>query len=173
MLRKSTISLALTLLMAAFISDFLSLFLAFSCAIFNNKSLLVIVLIINVLVLCVLLYSKSYEEGFKDPNRVKYGRMDYFIYKGFVSGLLADIPFILIYLVLIICWFFKLKFFDVMWIIMNIFNLQYFPSVSILKQFPIALVVTLLPIPLVSGISYILGYKQITITRKFIYKKDK
>jgi hypothetical protein len=175
MLKKTTISLAISLLSSVLISDILAFFLTITGILIKYESVSIIVLIINILIFCMLVYNRSWEEGFRDPNRVKYGRMDKFIYKGFVAGLLADIPFILVYIVLMIFVLTKQSQWPmtIMWIITYLCNLQFFTIILSLKSYPFLIAIILLPLPLVAGFSYILGYNQFSISSKIVYKKKK
>jgi hypothetical protein len=172
MLKKTTISLALSIFASAMISDMLAFFLTMTGLLIKFNGILVVLLFVNIIILGMLIYTKSWDEGFRDPNRVKYGRIDKFLYKGFVAGLLADIPFILVYILLIICSLTKWNE-EIMLLVMYGFNMQFFSIIINLQHVPVALAVILLPLPLISGVSYILGYYQITISSKIIYKKSK
>lgn len=172
MLRKTTISLAISVFAAAIISNILAFILIITGLLINFDSIFVVILVVNIIILSMLIYPKSWDEGFRDPNRVKYGHMNKFLYKGFVAGLLADIPFILVYIVFIVCSLTKWNK-EIMLLLMYVFNMTFFSLIKDLQQMPIALVVILLPVPIISGVSYILGYNQIMISRKIIYKKKK
>ena len=170
--KKTTISLALSLFTTAIISDVFALFLTITGILIKYEVASIIALILNIFIYSMLIYNKSWEEGFRDPNRVKYGRMEKLILKGFVAGLLADIPYVLIYIAYLVSIIIKWHS-EIMWLIMNALNLQFFTLLVALKPFPAAILIIFLPLPIVSGVSYILGYKQISISRKIVYKNKK
>lgn len=123
---------------------------------------------INLVCLWLLIYRECWHEGFRDPNRVQYGHMKKFIYKGMVAGLITSIPYALSYLLYLIAdltgWNFKI--FNV------IFLFLFLPYRIIINLIgvPGGYVLLLLPLPLMAELGYFFGYRRISLTRMIVYK---
>lgn len=175
MLRQTTWKLALSTFTSAVVSDIMAIILVFSLGILAGKAgdwILVIVLLLNVIIYAILLYNKPWEEGFRDPSRVKYKRMKKFMYKGLVAGLIADIPYALIFLLMVITkyanWYGGV--FHVLYLFVNM-QFNYLITMKVFVNMPWLCVIFLLPMPLITHLAYVLGYKQISIGFKLMYKK--
>lgn len=127
-----------------------------------------------------LVYSSTWHMGDRDRNRVGFGRMERDNLRGLKAGLLASIPACLAYLGLFVC---KLSgvwpgyaqtYRYVNIVFLPIYNAIVPTSVRTMEAFgwgQIALLVLpLLVLPLFAYIGYALGYKQLSIAEKLIYK---
>lgn len=128
-----------------------------------------------ILIFVALIYTTAWHEGDRDPNRVKYGHMPKCMSKGFVAGLLATIP----YAVLWLCFWIShaaaggtiaANVFEVVY---RILNLQYVLISDAPLQMPALCILFLLPIPLISAAGYIVGYRHFALLPRLVYKNRK
>ena len=132
--------------------------------------------VLAILIMGSLIYGVSWQSGFKDYNKVKFGHITKFIRKGFVAGAIADIPFLILYIVFIISFLIKTAhdvFYNITYIVYLFFNMPYSLIIGALKNQPAFLCLFLLVLPIISGIGYILGYKDISLTGRLVYKNSK
>lgn len=133
-----------------------------------------------VLLVAAFLSNKMWMFGDKDKVGVKYKGQNESLNKGFIIGLIATIPAILLLLVLTIFKSGFTKLFPMFFY--NVLNTYLFCFINLITNnadafgdlvfWQILLIfLMLLIVPLICGISYILGYKGISIGEKFIYKK--
>lgn len=131
--------------------------------------------VICVLIYLGLIYSTAWREGDKDPNRVKYGHIKKCMAKGFAASLFTSIPFIIIYAVYLVTNLINPK--DLSAIIsaalFRATNIQFIVFNSDIVNLPILCFIFLLPLPIISGLGYIAGYKHFSITSKIVYKSKK
>lgn len=132
--------------------------------------------------LATILYSYMWREGNKDLNLIRFGRATLDKYKGVKIGLVAVSPYILVLLALLIGKSSFAK--DVPLILYKYINCSFFSLIEVICggstyigdlaiwKFILLLILILL-IPAFLGISYYIGYKDILITDKIIYKKQK
>ncbi len=125
--------------------------------------------------------SASYKQGFKDCNLVKIGHTKKDMLKGFKIGLIGNIPFFLLTAFMIAMAFGLAPEFRTVW---YAFLCGHFYSLIIwitngvqtLGQLGVAQLVLLILIqfiaPVISGVAYILGFKEINLTEKLVYKKE-
>ncbi len=130
----------------------------------------------------MLCYTFVWKEGNRDLNLVRYGRMKENKYKGVYIGLIASAPSLILLLVLGIGkWAFAKSFPVVLYQYLN--SVFYAPIDLIcgkalnfgelaIWQLLLLILVQLI-IPIFTGIAYYIGYKDILISEKFIYKKEK
>ncbi len=146
----------------------------------GNNVFLIITQIINFSILVMFIYPSFWTKGTKDSNLVSFKHKRSDILKGVKAGFLAIIPSILFYI-----YIFTTKNSASAELSANIFkflNAPYYSvceilfkdagrlaDISILHLF---IVFSLcLSIPLISGIGYYLGFKNISLGEKLIYKK--
>ena len=130
----------------------------------------------------MLCYTFVWKEGNRDLNLVRYGRAKEQKYKGVYIGLIATSPYLVLLLVLGIGkWAFS-KAFPV--ILYQYINSVFFTFIELIcgktQQFGdlaiwqlLLLILVQLIVPVFTGFAYHLGYKDILVSEKFIYKKDK
>lgn len=129
--------------------------------------------LLGIFITFALVYSTGWREGNKDPNKIKFGHMTKFMPKGFISGALATIPFIIyatIYLIV-----------DAnahgtpagitVGAIFRGLNMQYIVLNENWINYPAACYLVLLLYPLAAGLGYIMGFKNIVLMSRLVYKK--
>ncbi len=121
-----------------------------------------------------------YKQGFKDSNMVKTGHMSSDLFKGFKIGLIGNIPFFVLTLLVIIMAYGMAPSFKTVWyaflsghfysfIILISKGVQTVSEMGIMQLILLALIQFVVPV--ISGVSYILGFKGINIAEKIVYKK--
>lgn len=170
MLKKTTAKLSLNLFVDNLLCWVLGSFLYIATASIASWVSIVLTCII-VLILWATLYGSSWHEAQRDRNRVKYNHMQKFMQKGTVAGLLATIPFLIIYLLYVININNSSNL--VYYILYIIFNLPYLTFAVAFRANALVLALLLLPMPIVSCLGYFAGYKNITFMDKVIYKNKK
>lgn len=124
--------------------------------------------------------SSVYKQGFKDKNLVKTNHKKYDILRGFKIGFIANIPFILLYVLAVVMALGLLPEFRSVWY--AILNSHFYPIITLiigkadsLSQIGvwqyIVLFLLQLIVPVISGVSYILGFKEINLEEKIVYKR--
>ena len=171
MLRQTIRKLSLTLLGAAAAADVMSIILVFSMLVFTKYAWVnFITLALTLVLYTALLYSRVWEEGNRDPNRVEYGRMKKCMLKGLYAGLFADIPFFVAWLLMVVAYI--VGWHCVIFRFVHMFlNFPFFYPISLMKTMPWLTVVFLFPMPLITWGGYVLGYHHISITRLVMYKR--
>lgn len=130
----------------------------------------------------ILSYSFIWKEGNNDRNLVKFGHIKENKLKGINIGLIATAPYLLI---LLVCglgkWAFA-KYFPV--VLYKYINASFYAPIDLIcgkaTEFGelaiwqlLLLVLVQLIVPLFCGIAYYLGYKDILVSDKLTYKKEK
>ena len=148
----------------------------------GEAAFLIIGAVFTLSMLATILYSYMWKEGNKDLNLIRFGRATLDKYKGVKIGIVAIIPYLLALIALLIGKFSFAKSFPV--ILYKYINCSFFSLINVICgntvyigdlaiwKF-ILLFVLLLLIPLYLGVAYYIGYKDILITDKLIYKKQK
>lgn len=170
MLKKTTAKLSLNLFVDNLLCWVLGSFLYISIASIASWLSVVLTCII-VLILWGILYGSSWHEAQRDRNRVKYGHMQKFMQKGAVAGLFATIPFLIIYILYAVNINNSQNL--LYYILYIIFNLPYLTFAVAFRSNALVLAVLMLPMPIVSCLGYLAGYKNITFMDKIIYKNKK
>lgn len=171
MLRKTTGKLALSLIGSVFAVDLLASILFLSLGNWmDHRAAKLAYTALSLLILFALLYSTAWREGFRDPNRVKYGHMPRFMAKGVIAGLLADIPFAVLtaaYLIMsAVHWHATL-----IRVIYMVCNIEFTFVINHFNMSVPLLLLLLLPLPAFSQAGYFMGYRQISVLSRLIYKK--
>lgn len=132
--------------------------------------------------LIVFLYPSLWDRGTKDSNLVHFKHKQADIFKGLKAGFVAIIPCTLVYLFVL---FTKsgvlasmptvfLRFFNPMNYTFNVLICSDAATIGELSVLSIILLLLLnLVVPLICFGAYYLGYKNISISEKLVYKKDK
>lgn len=135
-------------------------------------------------VLCFILViafasNSVYKQGFKDANLVRTGHINQDNLKGFKIGLVANIPFFAMFLLLVL-FTVTVPNFRVVWY--AFLNGCFYPLVLVIAdsadvvsklsvlQFVLLFLLQMI-VPVVSGVAYTLGFKEINLTDKLLYKK--
>ena len=133
---------------------------------------------VSFLMLIMFIYNKIYIVGNKDFNLVKCGHIPEKKYKGLIVGTIGNSICILIFLVTVVLRFVKpdtpvgfykilnMPYFNLLNSAMGKGSLKDVSFAGFLVMFLLVLVV-----PVITHISYTLGYKDIKITDKLTYKK--
>lgn len=166
------LKLALLILSSLLITDLLAIFFFFSIsAAIQRTWVAALCTLLDVFFLAALVHGQTWREGLRDKNRVKYGHMEKKLHKGLVAGLVASVPGLILYILLVVTA--QSTAANGFYLTYLLFNATYFQFVVSLRFYPVILALFLLPIPLFSTIGYIQGYREIYIFRNLVYKKDK
>ena len=125
--------------------------------------------------------SGAYKQGFKDSNLVRIGHVQKDMLKGFKIGLIGNIPFFALFVVAVVVALGAAPKFPTVWyaflnshfygVIMTVAG-----SRTVLSQLNVLhfVVFALLQfvVPVVTGIAYVLGIKEINLAEKIMYKKE-
>ena len=135
--------------------------------------------ILMFILLAALPYSKLWMQGDKDSNMVQFGHMQEDKFRGLKVGLMAGIPSYLVYIMLILS---KLGLVYPEFIfIYRLLNFSFLPLMNRLTgtavqttldvSWPaiLALVLTVVAVPIICWLGYLLGYKHISLSEKFVY----
>ena len=133
--------------------------------------------ILSAIMVVAFASSGAYKQGFKDSNLVKIGHAKKDNLKGFKIGLIANIPFFILFVVAIVkASVFRATLYAflnshyyafVMTIIGGKANLADVGAVQYVLLGLLQLIV-----PIISGFAYILGLKEINLGEKIVYKKE-
>ncbi|MDD3692408.1 MAG: hypothetical protein PHX02_00680 [Oscillospiraceae bacterium] len=125
-----------------------------------------------------MIYTKLWERGDKDSNRVQYKHMVEDKLRGLKIGLVAAIPSFAFYLILVLS---KLKIVaPEFFFIYRFLNITFIPLISRMAGAVLTadnipwlslfgIFMTLLVLPITSYAAYVLGYKNISLSEKIIY----
>lgn len=168
-IRKFSISIFGTSIVGVVVSFVITMTLMSA---FSNEFVKVISLIISLSIYCVTLYSTAWHEGYRDPNRVVYGHARKFMAKGLVAGIWASIPYVVIYLLFLYSSLIN-SHKVLIGMVYRFFNAQYICMSNNVFDNPFLCAFFLLPMPVITAVGYILGYKQFSILGRILYKKKK
>ncbi len=137
--------------------------------------------IICLIMVVTITYSEMWKYGDKDRTAVKYKGQTEQKSKGFIIGITASVPAVLLLLVLtllksgaaksfslLLYALFNTYLYDFIYLIAG--NATTFGALAIWQILIVLLLLTIVPI--VCGISYILGYNSFSLSERFIYKKN-
>lgn len=145
-----------------------------------KNAFLVISQIICISTTAFFVYPSVWSYGNKDNNRVHFGRINEDKLKGFKVGIASMIPFFLLFIMLVVFALGVYKNFAlILYKFLNCYAFGFLDFIfgkavcaGELKLWQFALIfVTLMIVPIVSHIAYLLGYKDISLIEKIIYKK--
>ena len=136
--------------------------------------------VLSILLTVVIIYVTAWNKGNKDINRVQLGKITENKNLGLLAGLIANIPFVALYILLILCRFevlnpaflsiFRACNSHLYGIIYWIYGSAVVASdLSILRL--LALSITVLFLPIVCWLGYLLGYNDIQIMHRLMYKQ--
>lgn len=142
---------------------------------------LVVTQFLSAIMVITFASSACYKQGFKDLNLVKIGHSKQDFLKGFKIGILGNVPFFLLAGFMVVMatgfapefrtvWYAFLNghFYSlVIWISKGVLTLGELNVAQI-----ILLVVLQFIVPVISGVAYILGYKEINLAEKLVYAKE-
>lgn len=134
----------------------------------------------SLIILIAIIYAPIWEYGFKDSNLVHLGHRTNDKWRGFKIGLIASIPHALLYLAVLILSGSVLKDFNMslykfassyFFILYDfIFKKSIITAGEVTALQWIFTAIVLLAVPVISGVSYYLGLKEISIGEKLVYK---
>lgn len=143
-----------------------------------------VALIVEVLIFVTTVFTPLWDLGYKDSNAVSYHHKQENLFTGVIVGLIASIPAFVGYLVLVAEK--AIGFFSALPAWYRIVNMTFYPlftwlfgsaattGSTTLSWSAVALsALPLLVLPIACGISYLLGYKGISIHEKMVYKQKK
>lgn len=129
--------------------------------------------------------NSPYKQGFKDSNLVKIGHNQKDMLRGFKIGLIGNIPFFVLTILVIVMasglapnfrtvWYAFLSghFYSlIMWITGSVQNSIHTVAEISVVQYLLLIIIQFI-VPVISGVSYILGFKGINLEEKIVYKKE-
>ena len=129
-----------------------------------------------------VIYMPLFKEGTKDVNLVNFGHKQKDMLKGLKIGLIANIPFVLLYIAFFALHSGVLKGFNLTWYkfisgyLFVIYDLIFGAS-SVAGELSVSKLILaaapLLFVPAAAAVSYVLGYKEFSLEEKLIYKNKK
>lgn len=140
--------------------------------------------IIGFIIMASFVFAPNYQQGFKDSNMVRIGRMKEDKFKGLKIGLFANIPYFLLFAAFLIC---GLGAFTNMPIsVYRLLNSHLYGFIDLIGtttatagelafwQYALLFALQLI-VPAISAVSYYMGYKGIDVVEKIVYvkKEDK
>ncbi len=133
------------------------------------------------LIVFSMLYVKLWDRGDSDRNLVQFDRIRMDRFRGAKIGLLVDLPYAAIWLLLLLG---KLEFLPrQMLVLFNLANFHLFSIVNAVTDGAtmatevswvgvLSLILTLVVFPVMCQISYTLGYRRISIKERLLYKRQ-
>ena len=147
----------------------------------NKAIFLSLTQVLNLILVISFAANSVYKQGFKDVNLVRTGHRKADLLKGFKIGAIANIPFFALFAILLIIttvtpnfrtiWYAYLNSHFYSFVLWITGSAEVISKISVL-QFVLLLLVQFI-VPVISGIAYILGFKEINFTDKLVYKKGK
>ncbi len=144
----------------------------------------IVALILQGVLFISFVYTDLWRQGDRDANAVSFGRMSYDKWRGLKVGLLAAAPSILTFVVLVAEKLFGFFPYYAAWYC--IFHLCFYPIVAWSFGAPINVTtagigwsgiagagIPVLILPIVATVAYTLGYKQIAVGERLVYKNKK
>lgn len=172
LLSKDTLKLSLVLLFNYLIVNIVAMVIIFGVTPFKQGWIDLLVTIITVIWLWCVSYSKSWKCAYRDVNQVKMGHIEEFKFKGLAAGLYAIILPLIAFI--LFCMNSTANIVNAFYIIFLAFNgtYYYFLSMAIAHHLLGLLIFIFIPMPVLTSIGYILGYKQISLKQNIVYKKQ-
>ena len=123
----------------------------------------------------------SYKQGFKDSNLVKIGHTKHDLLKGVKIGLIGNIPFFALAVLMVVLALGTAPGFKTIWyaflsghfysfIVWTVGSAQTVADLSV-AQYVLIFAMQFI-IPVISAVAYILGFKEINLAEKIVYKKE-
>lgn len=140
---------------------------------------LVVTQLINLIIVVCFASSSVYKQGFKEANLVRIGQIKTDYLKGFKIGIIANMLFFALFVMIVV---FTSYYPDFRTALYAFLNSCFYPIILLIAgkaevvsqlnvwQFVLMFAVQLI-VPIVSGVAYILGLKEINFTDKLVYKK--
>lgn len=137
--------------------------------------------VFTLLIFGIFPYTALWNMGSHDENYVQLGRMDEDVHFGLKAGAVASIPSAVLYLLLVLGKFGALPGVILKW--HRLLNAPFIPYIDAVEMGAksasalsigslLAVAATLLFVPLVCWLGYYLGYRQISIRERLVYKKS-
>ncbi len=137
--------------------------------------------ILSMMMVVAFASNSPYKQGFKDANLVKIGHAKRDMLKGLKIGLIGNVPFFVITILMIVLatgtapafrtvWYAFLSghFYSlIMWITGGVLTVGEISTVQY-----VWLVLVQFTVPVISCVAYILGFKEINLAEKLVYKKE-
>lgn len=146
----------------------------------GNATFLVVTQLFNTLLTVSFIYPNLWQLGAKDSNLVKFKHKNEDKFKGLKIGLVGSVPAVLLWVALFVCKYVKPDLPTALYRFLNCSNYSFIYAVcknaTVGELSIVQLMVLLLLIfifPLVAYGAYLLGYKDISLGERFIYKKTK
>lgn len=146
----------------------------------EKTAFLVITQVLSFITVLSFASGSVYKQGFKDSNLVRVGHIKKDVLKGLKIGFTANIPFFVLYVITVIMalgtaggfrtvWyaFLNSHFYSIiLWICGGSETVAELGVLKFVLLFAVQLIV-----PLISATAYVLGFKEINLFEKIIYKK--
>ena len=147
-----------------------------------KTSCLILTQAISLIMVFSFASSSVYKQGFKDSNLVRTGHIKKDVLKGLKIGIIGNIPFFVLFVLLILLALGLAPNFRTVWY--ALLNSHYYSAILLviggadtaaslnILQFVLLFIIQLI-VPAISGVAYILGFKEINIFEKLVYKKSR
>ena len=126
--------------------------------------------------------SATYKRGFKDSNLVRIGNIKQDKLKGFKVGLIANIPFFVLFVLFVACGlglapslrvtlygYLNSFIYPIIYLITGCSSDIIVSELNVLQYILLFLVQFIVPI--ICGVAYLIGFKEINLSEKIMYKK--
>ncbi len=137
--------------------------------------------IFSLMILMAFIYSFMWKEGIRDNNLTKFGHIKADKLKGLKVGFVASIPYGLFMLVLFVMRFITHTNFSavlIQFLNSHVYSFTWllikndsFLDISFIRM--LGLLALGLVVPIISGMAYLIGFKDISLGEKLLYKKKK
>lgn len=173
----SLVKYSLSIIANQLIAIVMSVFITTVIGFFSSGGFSLLRFILSLAVYVALLYSTSWRAGSSDENRVRLGYLSDNKFRGFIAGLIAAIPGIIFAVLAFVSesgyvLFFEFIGQDGVVVINRFLNLPMGELYQLIEGSPALNILFPMVIPVISGVSYILGRLGISIKQILIYKAD-
>ncbi len=171
---KDVFKLAVKVFSYTFIAIFcVFLFSLALSAMFERKFFMILFSVIAIFSVVSLPYLAAWRQGRRDENLVKVGHIKKSSFKGLFAGLIAAVPSAALITAFLVIGSGEEMYKVIYEAVVRIWFFAFAISFDMFFKTPALLYCYLIPPILGAGLGYILGYKEISLTEKIIYKKSK
>ncbi len=167
-----------SILVNQFIAILISIFVTNIIAFFSPNGFGLLRFLFSFVIYVLLIYTLAWRRGESDANKVRLSKLYDNKFRGFIAGLLAALPLLIVAFLAFLSESGRVSFFELLGVdgitVINRFiNLPIGDLYVFANERPILNLVFPFIIPVVSGVAYILGLFEISLKQILIYKADK
>lgn len=130
----------------------------------------VITQLLSLSILTVFAYHCAWNEGFRDRNKINYGRETKNMFKGWGAGFLAVVPFYSMLLAVTVAFYCRHSVYALFRTCFVLLNASYVSIFTPFNNQPLVFALILLIYPVLAGFFYLCGLKDFWLSDKLIYK---